>query len=371
MEMIKFPNKVWKNEFEQRLSNIDRYFMYTIYTLTDTYVEIQALENAFNHAIKDLDNIDITINHFDNTIKRLSKSLVKLIARNKKLVATTEHQFKYVENYEKEISVLNPSVNDYLRVVFKNTNIKNFFLNNYLYFEQLARLTQTENEFWIEISKVIKNKELLNIKAVNPEIESSLQLYIIVKQEILDMYYESIIMQGLKNFPVSYYNESIRIFNEKMPILKSLFSEPFWSFYHIEDIIKTIEGLESIFSNLDIHSLVEIINKVYNLMQNGNKKFIKILCKISYKHLKKAAQSYADKQSSEMEDEYYVIVDSIINELYDILEPLEDIGIDYETIIENVNIGEWFTDESNNREANENFRQYEDNEIDLILDRDI
>ncbi len=370
IEMIRFPHKVWQNEFEQRLSSVDRYFMYTIYTLTDTYVEISALEKAFNHVIKNLNDIDITINHFENIIKRLSKSLIKIIARDQKLVSTPENMSIYVKNYESEISVLNPSINDYMGTVFKNPNLKSFFLNNYLYVEQLARLTQSENEFWIEISKVIKDRKLFNIKTINPEIESSLQLYIIVKLEILDSFYKGIIINGLKNFPVSYHSKSIRIIREKESVIKLLFCEPFWSFYHIQEIIESFEGLESIFSNLDLDSMAEIIKVVYDLMQHRDAELIQLLCKASYNYLKTAAQDYADDQSSQLQDEYGAIADRITDNLYDILEPLEDIGIDYEAIIQNVDINEWFIDENfPDRDVEDNSRKYENDEIDLILDR--
>jgi len=91
------PKDVWKNEFDRRLSFVDRIFMNTLFSLTETTIPYEILKECFNCRLSQEVGIDYTLNNFDMVITRLNKSLIKIIDEKGKMT----------------IGVLNPSINDY------------------------------------------------------------------------------------------------------------------------------------------------------------------------------------------------------------------------------------------------------------------
>lgn len=71
--------------------------MNTIYSLTNDKIRIDILEMAFNKRILSITN-STTLNIFDEVINRLNNSLIKIM----------------VDRRKRYISVINPSVNDFL-----------------------------------------------------------------------------------------------------------------------------------------------------------------------------------------------------------------------------------------------------------------
>ncbi|MCZ9938540.1 hypothetical protein [Brachyspira hyodysenteriae] len=110
--------------------------MYTIYSLTNNYIDLNILKESFNKRLFELKNIDTTINNFDSTLNRLSNSLLKI---------------NIDKNNNKNISVLNPSINDYIFNYLKDNEneIKNI-LNNAVYIEQYINLYEKTDECFIK-----------------------------------------------------------------------------------------------------------------------------------------------------------------------------------------------------------------------------
>ncbi|MCZ9955642.1 hypothetical protein [Brachyspira hyodysenteriae] len=109
--------------------------MYTIYSLTNHYIDMNILKESFNKRLFELKDIDTTINNFDSTLNRLSNSLLKI---------------NIDKNNNKNISVLNPSINDYIfnYLRYNENEIMNI-LNNAVYIEQYLNLYNKFNESFI------------------------------------------------------------------------------------------------------------------------------------------------------------------------------------------------------------------------------
>ncbi|MGC6769550.1 hypothetical protein [Enterococcus sp. LJL51] len=84
LEKLDHPADIWRDEFENRMSIEDRCFMNTLYSLTDTNVESDKLEKAFNSRIRNEKSLDTTTNHFNRVLKRLTESLVTIRFKEKK-----------------------------------------------------------------------------------------------------------------------------------------------------------------------------------------------------------------------------------------------------------------------------------------------
>ncbi|WP_196600384.1 ATP-binding protein [Pectinatus frisingensis] len=132
------PIDIWKDEFTNKLDTIDRIFINTLYSLTDTNISSSILEECFEKRLSTLPNIDCTINNYEKTLKRLNQSIVKIID---------------LEN-KKHIGVINPSVNDYLKSIFFKNNLElNNIKNNIIYYEQLIRCYSKESGLFHSLCK--------------------------------------------------------------------------------------------------------------------------------------------------------------------------------------------------------------------------
>ncbi len=101
------PEDVWRDEFRNRLSEPDRVLINTLYTLTNTGVDISILEKSFNKRIRKELSIDTSINTFRNVINRLGDSLLRF----------TEERGKI------KVAAINPSINDFVNAdIFANVN---------------------------------------------------------------------------------------------------------------------------------------------------------------------------------------------------------------------------------------------------------
>ncbi|NFM77949.1 hypothetical protein FDC04_03725, partial [Clostridium botulinum] len=137
------PKDVWRDEFERKIGFVDRIFMLTLFSITDTTVAYNVMEECFNKRLSMRIDTDSTINNFINTLNRLNKSMIKLIDNNG----------------VKEISVLNPSINDYIKgVFFENTSELDNIRNCIVFYEQIERCYFEDN-----INEIIKQKIKSNI----------------------------------------------------------------------------------------------------------------------------------------------------------------------------------------------------------------
>ena len=121
------PSIIWEEEYE-KLDDIDRICLNTLFSLTNTNVPVGILHACFNNRIKHL-NCDTTINHFAKVLGRLSESLVNIEESNG--VA--------------RIGVMNPSINDFLAGYLPGVEEEIIdIVNHSLYYEQIERLFHYE-----------------------------------------------------------------------------------------------------------------------------------------------------------------------------------------------------------------------------------
>lgn len=121
LKCLENPELIWINEFENKLSDDDRNFMYIFYSLTDTYVDFTALNDVYDKLLL-LTNSTTTINMIENCITRLKNSFI---------------QETVIDN-NRYYSVINPSVNEFLHsYIMKNKIIQRKLMDTILYYEQI------------------------------------------------------------------------------------------------------------------------------------------------------------------------------------------------------------------------------------------
>ncbi|PRS73294.1 AAA family ATPase [Bacillus sp. LNXM65] len=246
LSQLNNPMDVWADEFEQKLKEIDRIFMYTLFSLTDTYTDINALEDCFIFRLEQEGRAQSTINLFNEVKSRLTKSLVKIMD---------------VNDYEK-IGVLNPSINDYMNSYLHANKIGiNAIKKSILYIEQIEKILKKD-----EAEKFLLNKltsgEFIDLKSFeNKKIEYL--FYGITKYNILIDSYKTIIKNNFneigENF--SFFDEKI----EKKDILvKFLEESTLYTFYDIETCLMNEDFMEDFISNLGYKGIIEILLAIKN-----------------------------------------------------------------------------------------------------------
>ncbi len=94
---LKNPDKIWDKEIKN-LQQIDRIFIFTLFSLTKTNVNLSTLRNCFDKRIKNenFPSLDTTISQFEVVSTRLLNSIIK------------------IDKHFEKVGVLNPSINDWL-----------------------------------------------------------------------------------------------------------------------------------------------------------------------------------------------------------------------------------------------------------------
>lgn len=93
------PTEIWQDEFSEKLQQEDRILLTTLYSLTDTSIDENILKRAFNYRLCNNTIVDTSRNIWEDVLKRLEGAFIQIIEKNRK----------------KEIGVINPSVNDFLK----------------------------------------------------------------------------------------------------------------------------------------------------------------------------------------------------------------------------------------------------------------
>ena len=104
MKHLDNPREMWADEYINRLEQVDRVLLQTIYSLTATWIDIDTVRHCFENRINSNISIDKTKDPFSCSLNRLNSGFVKIVDQNGK----------------RGISMYNPSVNDFITARFRN-----------------------------------------------------------------------------------------------------------------------------------------------------------------------------------------------------------------------------------------------------------
>lgn len=118
------PVMVWRDEYENRLKPEDRTVLNTLFSLSDGEVDATVLKHCYEERVSNLSAIDPTASSFEACVDRLNKSMLSIGA-----------------GPDRVISVLNPSVNDYLeKSLSENRNEALNLIHSAVYADQVLRM---------------------------------------------------------------------------------------------------------------------------------------------------------------------------------------------------------------------------------------
>lgn len=252
LKYLNSPEQIWKDEFEIKLKEVDRIFMYILFSLTDITVNEVVLKECFNKRLL-ISSIDTTLNNFENVLTRLNKSMIKIIDNNGK----------------KEISVINPSVNDYLnKIFFSNKAELEKIRKSIVFYEQIDRCYKND-----EIDNIIKQKivdnSFLKLKLIDGNKYKHIEillLYKIAEFKILNNQYIDNINEYIQQLESETFEDKSAI--NKMDVIKEFFEEPLCLFYNVDKLLVDLEFINIICKDLELEDLVYITNVIYKIIKN-------------------------------------------------------------------------------------------------------
>ncbi|USK82567.1 restriction endonuclease [Peribacillus frigoritolerans] len=258
------PQEVWSEEFRHGLAMEDRIFMHTLFSLTDTFVEVNVLEECFVKRIQSEGMIDPTRNIFEESKKRLTSSMIRIVENEGKLL----------------IGVINPSLNDYMQNSLNFNRIeKEHILDNSLYVEQLERILGEASQE--RLLSELQTGEFLSRKSIDNKIPLYC-LYNIWKFGELNNQYEHLIVEGILKMP-----REIKIFGDNLSkaniVSILLYTVKYNTFYKIKEKFSESKFRESVLLNLKADEAADLLcilkqqelNEVY--YEEWENQFIDIL----------------------------------------------------------------------------------------------
>lgn len=330
------PEQIWKNEYERRLENTDRILLNTLYSLTNTIIPLGVVEKCYVHRLSTMPGVDVSINHFEQSLKRLQNSMIKVMDVNNK----------------KMLSVANPSVNDFLSAHLRaNQAETDAIVSAGICVRQWKRLL-SEDEYEKKLQCIFADKSVLKCVFESETQEIGFITYYCIENNIFDedykMYLES---YTLSPFAVDVFEERKR----PIPLMyMKLFRKDICSFYGLDKLVCDTLNFMRILEKLDLQEAVKFIKQINYLYHGIQRKAFVEVSKVYMED--EIVGCYSDVQADEYdidigsvaqeymyEDEHggHINVDAVVDaveskvrdlvfeEIYDVISELpEDIVID-------------------------------------------
>ncbi len=291
---LKNPEQIWKNEYERRLVNVDRILLTTLYSLTNTVISLELVKNCYEYRIRSIHGIDLSVNHFEQSLKRLQDSMIKIVdVKGRKM-----------------LSVTNPSVNDFLSAYLeRNKTEKAEIISSSICVQQFKKLLNDE-DYEKELHRIFMDGSVINYVFESEKQKTGFISYYCMEKKILDERYKKYI----KMFAVKPWN--IDVFSDrKLPrkwLFRKLFDDEIYMFYELSSIILDAENLKKIMSKLFLDEAIEFIKRSEHLFKDE--------LRVSYKEIieevvQNLIEDYCDNVSA---DEYDVNISDIVgNHMYE------------------------------------------------------
>ena len=253
MQQLNNPKEIWKDEYERRLEKVDRLLLLTLYSLSDSTVLEQKVKTCFEHRIAYEPDIDITINQYEASLNRLLDSFVQLVS----------------EKGIKMLSMVNPSVNDYIDGRLTASALERAQLVEHVFSIQQKKRLLSDEEFDTFVKSALESHEIEKYLFDSETQKNTFIAYYICTNKIYDDFYTDYIKKFL-NDPHSicvYGKETIY----PIAIAKAILQQDIIDYYKIGDFISNECLLEQLLAAFEFSELVEIINLIDIFFNGANR----------------------------------------------------------------------------------------------------
>ena len=280
---------MWKNEYERRLSNIDRMLLTTIYSLTSTMISKELVKKCFEHRISRSEGVDLSINHFEQSIKRLSDSMIKIVD----------------VNGMEMLSTANPSVNDFIDAhLEQNYPEKKSIVETSISPIQLKRML-TQEAYDEVITSLFETGEILRYEFTSEEEKQDFIIYNCAEKRVMNQKFAPYLEQYIKGIHM------LCIEQRMIPIIKileKLFEEEMCHFYGLDKMVRDIEVLRNILQEQELYAKVLFIKQINYLFNDSIRDDYVAMVK---EMIREDIIEYCDEIQAE---EYDIDVESIVED---------------------------------------------------------
>lgn len=234
IESLNNPKDIWKSEFE-RIETCDVVLMYQLYTLGNNYIPVDCLHKSVTNYLCN-SNSEVEKYSFEDSINRLSKSLIGIAILGKK----------------KYISVLNPSINDYIQnyLLDNMAELKKIY-DNALYIEQIDKIVNILPSI---LEDKIKNFEKLiaynqyNSFMSNKYLDKKKKINFILKNKYFD-----------KKI-INYISDLFNIDIGGNYLIKMAMDEKIREYYNLEEKLSNMDLVSKRFCDADYDYIEELFD---------------------------------------------------------------------------------------------------------------
>ena len=248
------PKEAWKNEYERRLSQIDRVFVATIYSLTQNLISLDFAKKCFNYRLQFIPGVDLSVNQFEASLARLNGSFIKV-----------------VDKFGKEvISLANPSINDFIRAYLDN-NIteKEEMIKHAVSVRQLNRLMDNKS-FEQFLRKCFNDKSIFQYNFETKFQEAAFITEYVAKNNVLDENYAYMVKEYTKTLGDVEIYDNHKIIGSSL--ISILFGEEFCLFYELDKIAKDFDFMIKLLDSFTLEDVTTYIESVDWLMVGNSRK---------------------------------------------------------------------------------------------------
>ena len=289
MKQLGNPQEIWVNEYDDRLQPADRILLQTIYSMTTTTVNADLVRRCFEHRIAGIPTIDKTLDQYTRSLNRLNEGFIKIIDNRG----------------TKELSMQNPSVNDFMDAMFQNNHAIFQNVCNSITCVLQLRLLQRSSADRFLLEK-IRDDKFDDLIFPDEDLRISLIGHMIFFYRLRIAKYRQMLLKFLMHqFDPSSSNQCYTF----LPIYHygHQFADPeIWSFYDLRLFFEEGDHLYQFLMDNDFLSIVQLVKQIDHLFEGSTN--------IGYKEQVDCALYDI------LRSECYVDADYFENELYDEIE---------------------------------------------------
>lgn len=273
MQQLNNPKEIWKDEYERRLEKVDRLLLMTLYSLSDSAVSEEKVKECFECRLSCESDIDTTINQYEASLSRLLDGFVKLV----------------LENGTKKITMVNPSVNDYIDGRLIASALEREQLVSRVFSIQQKKRLLTEIEFELFAQSTLNNHEIERYMFDNESQKNAFIAFYACKYKIHDDTYTTYI-QSFLNAPCN-----LRIYGNgsksSIEIVRVIFQKDICNYYKIGDFINSKCRLDDMLNAFVFEEMVEVICLIDQFFDG---KCRSVFVETASEQLEYAIQSYCE-----------------------------------------------------------------------------
>lgn len=295
-QKLKNPEIVWDDEFKNRISEEDRGLLFCIYSLSDiTNASLDQLQHSYTSRVLKNKDIDTTVNPFKQSIARMSDSLIKI------------SEVGYPKGIK--VSVVNPSLNDYLQAEINNNVPEQVcIINSAKYCEQIDKVAIST-----EAKDFVYNSYIVNGKIFKLDtLEYSAFYYFVkfvVEWEVKDISIKENFMMSFTRANEQQAKKSNWKYGD---LMKRVFSEGFYEFYKLHEYELSPEMIRCIIHPMSLEDIVDFFIEVRDNIVNFVKDdaLINLIIIFQEEYLETLLNDVREDLES---DEAMTVIDSILD----------------------------------------------------------